>query len=77
MCRLLEKSTPFVLETQDRLTGGLAKWTDNSPDPLHTYLGLGGLALARARDLGEFDPTLNATRRATRRATERCPDGGR
>lgn len=56
-------STSFVLETQDSVIGGLSKWVDNTPDPLHTYLGLGGLALAGYEGLVDFDPALNVTKR--------------
>lgn len=55
-------STSFVLETQDSVIGGLSKWVDNTPDPLHTYLGLGGLALAGYEGLADFDPALNVTK---------------
>lgn len=29
----------FVLSTQDSILGGLSKFENNHPDPLHTYLG--------------------------------------
>jgi len=32
----------FVFSTQDPIIGGLAKWPDQTPDPLHTCLGLAG-----------------------------------
>jgi len=57
----------FVLTTQDSVTGGLSKWPDNHPDPLHTYLGLSGLALADpplGYALRPVDPALNITLRA-------------
>lgn len=58
----------FVLTTQSEITGGLAKWSDTSPDPLHTYLGLSGLALAVPDhlpiSLSPVDPALNITLRA-------------
>ena len=54
----------FVLSTQDGITGGLAKWPEISPDPLHTYLGLAGLALAPFAGLRPVDPQLNITKRA-------------
>ncbi len=62
-------STPYqsdvIDETnyfQDAIVGGLSKWRDNTPDPLHTYLGLGGLALAGQDGLADFDPALNVTK---------------
>jgi len=57
-------SRTFVLSTQDPLTGGLAKWADTQPDPLHTYLGLSGLSIGGEEGLGEVDPALNISMRA-------------
>lgn len=54
----------FVLSTQDPVTGGLAKWVDNNPDALHTYLGLSGLSLAGEPSLEPVDPALNISCRA-------------
>ena len=58
------KSTRAVLDTQDDLIGGLAKWVDNSTDPLHTYMGLSGLSLAGYEGLEEVEPAVNVTKRA-------------
>ena len=38
-------SSRFVFSTQDPIVGGLAKWPDQTPDPLHTCLGLAGSSL--------------------------------
>jgi len=54
----------FVLNTQDPVTGGLAKWIDTQPDPLHTYLGLSGLSLNGEDGLIPVDPGLNISIRA-------------
>ena len=54
----------YVLSTQDGITGGLAKWPENMPDPMHTYLGLAGLSIASYSDLLPVDPELNITKRA-------------
>ena len=59
-----ELARQFVLSTQDPVTGGLAKWTDTVPDPLHTYLGLSGLAIAGEQGLLAVDPALNISTRA-------------
>ena len=59
-----ELARQFVLSTQDPVTGGLAKWTDTVPDPLHTYLGLSGLAIAGEKGLMAVDPALNISIRA-------------
>lgn len=59
-----EENRKFVLSTQDPVIGGLAKWPDNSPDPLHTYLGLSGLSLAGEPSLEPVDPALNISCRA-------------
>jgi len=56
-------SQQFVLSTQDPVTGGLAKWIESSPDPLHTYLGLSGLSLAGHTALSPVHPALNITAR--------------
>jgi len=64
-----KETQKFVLTTESPLTGGLAKWADTHPDPLHTYLGLSGLALAEPSlclDLQPVDPALNITIRAKR-----------
>jgi len=29
----------YILSTQDSVVGGLSKWVDTTPDPLHTYMG--------------------------------------
>lgn len=34
-----ERNKKFILNTQDTLVGGLAKFDNTRPDPLHTYLG--------------------------------------
>lgn len=60
-----ELARQFVLSTQDPVTGGLAKWTDTVPDPLHTYLGLSGLAIAGEQGLLAVDPALNISTRAS------------
>ena len=57
-------SRRFVLSTQDPVTGGLAKWADTQPDPLHTYLGLSGLALQGEPGLRALQPALNISQRA-------------
>ncbi|KAK7481336.1 hypothetical protein BaRGS_00027416 [Batillaria attramentaria] len=57
-------SRSFVLSTQSPITGGLAKWPDSSPDPLHTYLGLSGLALMGEPGLAAMHSALNISQRA-------------
>ncbi|KAK7116030.1 geranylgeranyl transferase type-1 subunit beta-like [Littorina saxatilis] len=57
-------SRTFILSTQSAITGGLAKWPDISPDPLHTYLGICGLALMGEPGLAAVHPALNITQRA-------------
>ena len=59
------KATEFVLSTEDDLIGGLAKASDVSADPLHTYLGIGGLALAKFPGLKEIDPALNIAKQSS------------
>ncbi|PVD19709.1 hypothetical protein C0Q70_20200 [Pomacea canaliculata] len=54
----------FILSTQSSITGGLAKWIDNPPDPLHTYLGLCGLSLIGEPGLLTLHAALNISQRA-------------
>jgi len=56
----------FVLETQCRHVGGLAKWIDHDSDPLHSYLGLAGLSVCQEPGLEEVHPALNLSMRAYR-----------
>jgi len=65
--KLCAKSHKFVLNTQDSIVGGMAKWPSNatSPDPLHTYMGLSGMALFGDHpDLLPTFAALNVTERA-------------
>ena len=48
----------FLHATESRLTGGFSKWPDSSPDPLHSYLSLAGLALMKHQDLKSIHPAL-------------------
>lgn len=34
-----DRNKAFILNTQDTFVGGLAKFENTRPDPLHTYLG--------------------------------------
>lgn len=34
-----EQNKNYILSTQDSFVGGLSKWVDTTPDPLHTYMG--------------------------------------
>jgi geranylgeranyl transferase type-1 subunit beta len=34
-----EQNKKYILSTQDPIVGGLSKWADTSPDPMHTYMG--------------------------------------
>lgn len=61
------QSAEFVLRTQDDVIGGLAKWEDHSVDPLHTYLGLSGLAIAGLEGLEPVEPALNVSKRIAQR----------
>ena len=65
---LIERSANFVLDTQDSVVGGLAKWVDNSTDPLHTQLGLGGLSLFGYPGLSPLNPALNVTFKSMEKA---------
>lgn len=34
-----QQNKNYILSTQDSVVGGLSKWVDTTPDPLHTYMG--------------------------------------
>jgi len=72
--KLCSKSHKFALNTQDPIVGGFAKWPSGmsaSPDPLHTYLGLSGMALFGDNpDLLPTNAALNVTERAHKRLLE-------
>lgn len=61
-----EENTRFILSTQDPITGGMAKWPDTIPDPLHTYMGISGLSLMNMEGTIPVYPALNISLRATR-----------
>ena len=73
---LCAKSHRFALNCQDAIVGGFAKWPSvlmaASPDPLHTYLGLSGMALFgdHPDDLLPTNAALNVTERAHTRLLE-------
>ncbi|XP_075152131.1 geranylgeranyl transferase type-1 subunit beta [Haematobia irritans] len=49
----------YILETQDNIVGGFAKWPHSTTDPFHTYLGLCGLSFTGEPGLMEVMPSLN------------------
>lgn len=49
----------YILETQDNVVGGFAKWPHSTTDPFHTYLGLCGLAFTGEPGILEVMPSLN------------------
>ena len=55
----------YLMQTQDPLVGGFAKWPGNSPDPLHTYFGICGLALMGESSVRDMHPALNISQRAS------------
>ncbi|KOC69770.1 Geranylgeranyl transferase type-1 subunit beta [Habropoda laboriosa] len=59
-----DENRAFLLETQDSILGGFAKFADYFPDPLHTYLGLCGLSLLGETDLCIMNAALNISDRA-------------
>ncbi|XP_067929662.1 geranylgeranyl transferase type-1 subunit beta-like isoform X2 [Watersipora subatra] len=54
----------WLLSVQDYMTGGFSKWTTTSPDPLHSYLGLAGLALMHEEGVQSHFSPLNISQRA-------------
>ncbi|XP_031838267.1 geranylgeranyl transferase type-1 subunit beta [Nomia melanderi] len=59
-----EENRTFVLSTQDNITGGLAKYTDSYPDPLHTYFGICSLSLLGESGLCILNAAFNISDRA-------------
>ncbi|XP_069694771.1 geranylgeranyl transferase type-1 subunit beta [Periplaneta americana] len=59
-----QQNKNYILSTQDPIVGGLSKWIDTTPDPMHTYMGLCGLSLMQAEGLRAVHPALNITTRA-------------
>lgn len=51
----------YLLDTQDPITGGFAKWPDSTPDPLHAYFGICGLSLLGEPHLKPMHPSLNVS----------------
>ncbi|KAL5004408.1 hypothetical protein ScPMuIL_017864 [Solemya velum] len=54
----------FVLQTQDDIVGGFAKWPGHTPDALHAYFGVCGLSLLGEPGLKTLHPALNMTQRS-------------
>lgn len=54
----------YIIETQETVVGGFAKWPHSTADPFHTYLGLCGLSFAGEPGLFEVMPSLNISMRA-------------
>lgn len=59
-----ESNRLFLLNTQDTVTGGFAKFENHHPDPLHTYFGLSGLSLLGEDGLSTMNAALNISDRA-------------
>lgn len=60
----------YILETQEPIVGGFAKWPQNLPDALHTYFGLCGLSLMGEKSTNAMDPALNLSQRAAKHLQE-------
>lgn len=54
----------YIFSTQGEYTGGFSKWPDSHPDPMHSYLGLCGLALNGEAQLRPIHAALNISKRA-------------
>jgi hypothetical protein len=59
----IESNASFTLNTQSPI-GGLSKWADHHPDPLHTHLGLCALSLMGIGGLKDIHPGLGISRSA-------------
>lgn len=60
----------YILETQDNIVGGFAKWPHSTTDPFHTYLGLCGLSFTGEPGLLEVMPSLNMSMAAYHKVKE-------
>ena len=54
----------YIFETYNEITGGFAKWPDCSSDPLHTFMGICGLALVNYPTLEPIHPALAISMKA-------------
>ncbi|CAC5412231.1 PGTB1 [Mytilus coruscus] len=54
----------YMLETQNSITGGFAKWPDHTPDALHAYFGVCGMSLVGEEGIQPMHPALNVSQRA-------------
>jgi len=51
-----EKLTKFILNCQDKETGGISDRPDNAVDIYHTYFGVAGLSLMEYPGVKPMDP---------------------
>jgi prenyltransferase beta subunit len=56
-----EASIIFTLSCQNSDYGGISKFQNESPDPLHSFMSLSGLSLMKYKDLLEIDETIGIT----------------
>jgi geranylgeranyl transferase type-1 subunit beta len=61
-----ESNVSFVLGNQNPLTGGIGKYDNDYSDPLHTFLGLAGLALVDYEGLNAINPQLTMSENAVK-----------
>lgn len=54
----------FLLSTQDEIVGGFSKWPSHTPDPMHSYMALSGLAIIKEPAIREVFPALNISMKA-------------
>jgi len=59
-----------VLGNQNPISGGIGKMDNQHVDPLHTFLGLAGLSLAKYKGLNSINPKLTMSSNATLRMEE-------
>jgi len=59
----MNSNREFILETQDAITGGFAKWPGHTPDALHAYFGVCGLSLLGEPGVEPMHASLNVSMR--------------
>lgn len=58
------KNVDFLLGNQNPLSGGIGKYDNEHVDPLHTFMGLAGLALVNYDGLNQISPMLTMSENA-------------
>jgi len=58
------RNVEFLLGNQNPICGGIGKCDNEHVDPLHTFMGLAGLALVQYEGLNPINPMLTMSEKA-------------